>query len=104
MWKKIIYNISAKKQIDIFLEPDTFELTTMASKSRTFDEKYHALTEALGKVLDDYSLVKYFPLDITDEENISDLLLMIDNVIQFGEDQDVKVKDFDELENETEDE
>ena len=72
----------------------------MASKSRTFDEKYHALTEALGKVLDDYSLVKYFPLDITDEENISDLLLMIDNVIQFGEDQDVKVKDFDELENE----
>ena len=49
-------------------------------------------------------LVKYFPLDITDEENISDLLLMIDNVIQFGEDQDVKVKDFDELENETEDE
>ena len=76
----------------------------MASKSRTFDEKYHALTAALGKVLDDYSLVKYFPLDITDEENISDLQLMIDNVIQWGEDQDVKVKDFDEPENEVEDE
>ena len=85
----------AKKQIDKFLEPDTFELTCIASQSRTFDKKYQALTEALGKVLDDYSLVKYFPLDITDEENISDLFLMIDNVIQFGEDQDVKVKDFD---------
>ena len=89
------FSISAKKQIDKFLEPDTFELTCMASQSRTFDKKYQALTEALGKVLDDYSLVKYFPLDITDEENISDLFLMIDNVIQFGEDQDVKVKDFD---------
>ena len=49
----------------------------MASQSRKFDEKYQALTEALGKVLDDYSLVKYFPLDITDEENIADLFLMI---------------------------
>ena len=76
----------------------------MASQSRTFDEKYHALTHALGKVLDDYSLVKYFPLDITDEENITDLLLMIDNVIQFGEDADVKVRDFDEEDQEDEDE
>ena len=25
---------------------------------------------ALGRVLDDYSLVKFFPLDITSEENI----------------------------------
>lgn len=94
----------AKKQLDKFLEPDTFELTSMASQSRTFDEKYHALTNALGKVLDDYSLVKYFPLDITDEENITDLLLMIDNVIQFGEDADVKVRDFDEEDQEDEDE
>ena len=35
--------------------------------------------------------MKYFPLDITDEDNISDLFLMIDNTIQFGEDADVKI-------------
>ena len=86
--------ISAKKQIDKFLEPDTFELTCMASQSRTFDKKYQALTEALGKVLDDYSLVKYFPLDISNEDNISDLSLMIDQILQVGEDADVKVTDF----------
>ena len=57
----------------------------------SFNEKYQALTESLGKVLDDYSLVKYFPLDITDEDNISDLFMMIDNTIQFGEDADVKI-------------
>jgi len=61
-----------------------------------FNEKYQALTESLGKVLDDYSLVKYFPLDITDEDNISDLFMMIDNTIQFGEDADVKIKDDEE--------
>ena len=104
IYLSISFHVSAKKQLDKFLEPDTFELTSMASQSRTFDEKYHALTNALGKVLDDYSLVKYFPLDITDEENITDLLLMIDNVIQFGEDADVKVRDFDEEDQEDEDE
>lgn len=83
----------AKKQLDRFLEPDTHDLICSSSTSSTFNEKYHALTEALAKVLDDYSLVKYFPLDITDEENISDLFLMIDNTLQFGEDQDVKVRD-----------
>ena len=61
--------------------------------SHSFNVKYQALTESLGKVLDDYSLVKYFPLDITNEENIADLFLMIDNTIQFGEDADVKIVD-----------
>ena len=51
------------------------------------------LTEALGRVLDDYSLVKYFPLDITNEENIADLTLMIDQILQVSEDADVKVVD-----------
>ena len=83
----------ARKLLDRFLEPDTRELNCDASQG--FSEKYMALTEALGKVLDDYSLVKYFPLDITDEENVSDLFLMIDNMVQFGEDQDVKIADFD---------
>ena len=92
-----LLSASARKQLDRFLEPDTQDLT---SSSHTFNEKYQALTEALGKVLDDYSLVKYFPLDINNEENVADLFLMIDNTIQFGEDQDVKVADFDEEVNE----
>ena len=85
---------SGRKQLDKFLEPDTRDLSSNTSHS--FNEKYQYLTEALGRVIDDYSLVKYFPLDITNEDNISDLFLMIDNTIQFGEDADVKVRDFDE--------
>jgi hypothetical protein len=93
----------AKRELDRFLEPDTRDLTSASASARTFDIKYQALTEALAKVLDDYSLVKYFPLDITDEENIADLFLMIDNSIQYGEDLDVKVRDFDEGEQENDD-
>jgi len=82
----------AKKKLDDFLHPNTCDLSS-SSMSHSFNEKYQALTESLGKVLDDYSLVKYFPLDITNEENIADLFLMIDNTIQFGEDADVKIID-----------
>ena len=74
----------AKKQLDSYLEPDTLTLLTSGgSQSRSaFEDKYHSLSEALARVLDDYSLVKYFPLDINDEENIGDLLITIDNVLQ----------------------
>jgi len=90
--KMDLLGAQAKKQLDNFLHPNTRDLSS-SSMSNTFNEKYQALTESLGKVLDDYSLVKYFPLDITNEDNIADLFLMIDNTIQFGEDADVKITD-----------
>ncbi len=36
--------------------------------------------------IDDYSLVKFVPLDITDEEMIGAVLYEVDNSIQYGED------------------
>lgn len=56
--------------------------------------KYNKLTEAIGRLIDDYSLVRFYPFDIRDEENIADIMLTIDNIIQYGEDADVKTKDF----------
>lgn len=41
--------------------------------------------------LNDYSLVQFLPLDISDEDSIGDLLLYIDSTIQYGEDLDVKI-------------
>ena len=40
-------------------------------------EKHAKLSAALGRLLDDYSLVKFFPLDITNEENVVDLLTVV---------------------------
>ena len=61
----------------------------------TWDEKHHHLTEALGHLIEDYSLVQFVPLDITDEDSITAVLAAIDNMIQYGEDLEVKVTDFD---------
>ncbi|KAK2351115.1 GPN-loop GTPase QQT1 [Trifolium repens] len=42
-----------------------------------------------------YSMVSFIPLDLRKEKSIQYVLAQIDNCIQFGEDADVKVKDFD---------
>ena len=41
-------------------------------------------------------------MNVDDEESIQDLLYQIDNVIQYGEDADVKIHDFDPPEEEEE--
>ena len=42
------------------------------------------------QVLEDYSMVKFVPLDVNDEEVIEQLLLTIDISMQYGEDLEVK--------------
>lgn len=44
--------------------------------------------------MDEYSLVSFVPLDISDEDSIGEVLLQIDMAIQYGEDADVKVREF----------
>ncbi|KAK9745152.1 Conserved hypothetical ATP binding protein [Popillia japonica] len=60
---------SAKKQLDRFLEPDCHAiLGDIELNSSRFNEKHRKLTEAIGRMIEDYSL--------------------------YGEDLDVKTKDF----------
>ncbi|XP_071448519.1 GPN-loop GTPase 3 [Hetaerina americana] len=86
---------SAKKQLERFIEPDARNLLSDVANNSRWHKKYQALTEALGALIEDYSLVRFYPLDLRDEENIGDLVLSINNVIQFGEDADVQIRDFD---------
>ena len=46
----------------------------------------HILTQ-----IDDYSLVQFHSLDVSEEDTIGDLLMYIDTTIQYGEDLDVRV-------------
>ena len=64
--------------------------------------RFQALNNAVSRLLDDFSMVSYVPLDITSEESIEICLLQVDGAIQFGEDQDVKVKEFGEFDVEEE--
>ncbi|KAG6415514.1 hypothetical protein SASPL_122926 [Salvia splendens] len=45
--------------------------------------------------VDQYSMVSFFPLDLRKESSIQYILSQIDMSIQYGEDADVKIKDFD---------
>lgn len=93
----------ARSQLDRYLEPDARELLADVSNDSGMGQKYRKLSEAIGNLIEDFSLVRFIPLNINDEESISDLLLIIDNVIQFGEDADVRMRDFDPPEDENDD-
>lgn len=92
--KMDLLNKRGRKMIYRFLEPDVDLLLNEESPSTKWNEKYQRLTETIGRIIDDFSLVKFQPLNIKDEESISDLLFSIDNALQYGEDLEVKVKDF----------
>jgi hypothetical protein len=48
------------------------------------------LNKAIAGVIYDYSLVKFYTLDMSKEDSITNLLVEIDLSIQYGEDFDVK--------------
>lgn len=53
-----------------------------------------SLNRALSTLIEDYSMVSFVPLDITDDESIETLVMAIDTATQYGE--DVEPKDPDE--------
>lgn len=88
---------AARRQLDRFLEPDSHAIMgDIEANSNRFNEKHRKLTEAIGKLIEDYSLVRFTPLNLKDQESISDVLITIDNILQYGEDLDVKTKDFED--------
>ena len=52
----------------------------------------------VGSLLDDFSLVSFLPLNITEEDSLHEILLQIDMAIQYGEDEEVRSRDGDEEE------
>ena len=46
----------------------------------------------------DYSLVSFIPLDITEADSLDEVLAYVDNSVQYGEDEDVKIRDVEEEE------
>lgn len=79
-----------------YLEPDTRALLSDVKSNTSWGKKYRYLSKRIGEMIEDYSLVQFVPLNIKDEESISDLQLTINTMIQYGEDQDVRMTDFDE--------
>jgi len=58
--------------------------------------RWNRLTEAICSLLDDYSMVGFIPLNISDEDSIAHVLATVDHAIQYGEDLEVRGADYDD--------
>jgi hypothetical protein len=72
----------------------TYFNPTANSLSASTGPRFRGLNAAVAGLLDEYSLVSFVPLDISDEDSIGEVLLQIDMAIQYGEDADVKIREF----------
>lgn len=84
---------SSRKKLDTYLDVDTNALLDETEDDPWY-EKYRKLTNSIVELIENYSMVKFYPLNIQDEESISDIMMLINNIIQFGEDAEVKMKDY----------
>eukprot|EP01116_Phalansterium_solitarium_P011088 TRINITY_DN26696_c0_g1_i1.p1 TRINITY_DN26696_c0_g1~~TRINITY_DN26696_c0_g1_i1.p1 ORF type:complete len:303 (-),score=108.05 TRINITY_DN26696_c0_g1_i1:274-1182(-) len=77
-----------ERRLNKFLNPDTGAL--LNDLNRQTSKRFSRLNDSICSLIDDYSMVRLVPLDITDEDSIGDLLIQIDNAIQYGEDLEPK--------------
>ena len=75
-------DIADKEQIERILDSEgAWMISSMDQQS---SGKMRGLTEAMCSVVDDYMMVSFVMLDVTDEESIEDVLLKTDQAIQYG--------------------
>eukprot|EP00054_Salpingoeca_dolichothecata_P019865 m.124226 g.124226 ORF g.124226 m.124226 type:complete len:271 (+) comp23413_c0_seq7:20-832(+) len=75
--------------LESYLDPDTRTILQMINEET--NPKRHSLNAAIATLIEDFSLVKFVPLDRTDEDSISTVLMHVDHCIQYGEDEEVKI-------------
>lgn len=75
--------LKEETDVDKFLEADTDAIINDLKSS--MQPKYKNLTEAMGSLLDEYSLVSFVQLNREDEDSIELVLAHVNNCIQYGE-------------------
>lgn len=85
----------ARKKIHMYLDPNTNLLQDIHDGDNP-NNKYVQLSQSIGKLIEDFSLVRFVPLDIKNEDSVTYLMYSIDNAMNYGEDQDVKTRDFED--------
>ncbi|PKA64999.1 hypothetical protein AXF42_Ash011601 [Apostasia shenzhenica] len=85
--------VTSKKDLNNYLEPEATVL--LSELNLHMAPQYAKLNKALAELVDEFSMVSFVPLDLRKESSIQYVLSMIDNCIQYGEDAEVKVRDFD---------
>lgn len=84
--------ISNKEGLAEMIDTDPSEMASEIAKS-SYSTKFKSLTEAIAKVLTEFNLVQFIPLDLSDEDTIRNVVYQIDQSIQYGENLEVKVSE-----------
>ncbi|KAK7816956.1 gpn-loop gtpase 3 [Quercus suber] len=85
--------VTNKKDVEDFLNPEPQFL--LSELNQRMAPQFAKLNKALIELVDGFSMVSFVPLDLRKERSIQYVLAQIDNCIQYGEDAEVKIKDFD---------
>lgn len=101
MSKMDLANNMQRQQIDEYLFPDVENLVNELSM-RT-GPRFLNLNKAMGALLDDFSMVSFVPLDITDNDSIATILSMADQALQYDDEIEPKLVVPEELDPDEED-
>jgi GTPase SAR1 family protein len=72
-----------KSQLEPYLIPD--HQTLVGELHDRMRPKYKKLNTQIAQLLDDYSMVSFHPLDISDEDSLAFILYTVDSAVQYGE-------------------
>ncbi|KAF7724753.1 ATP binding protein [Apophysomyces ossiformis] len=93
-WEKAM----TERELERYLEPDPLliaeEAGAVSEENRSSRSlKFNALNQAIVQLIDDYSMVSFIPLNITDEDSVEYVLSSVDHAMQYGEDLEPKSQD-----------
>lgn len=88
--------VTDRRGLKNYLNPEAPIL--LSQLNQHMPPSFAKLNKVLAELVDDFSMVNFVPLDLRKESSIQYVLSLIDNCIQYGEDADVKIRDFDEPE------
>ncbi|CAF2128752.1 unnamed protein product [Brassica napus] len=83
-----------KSNIEEYLDAEP--RTMLAGLDQRMAPQFAKLNKAFIELVEQYSMVRFTPLDLTKERSIQYVLSEIDKCIQFGEDAEVKIRELDE--------
>lgn len=81
-------NLADREQIERILDSEGAGMINSLDPSVT--GRLKGLAQAMSNVVDDYMIVSFAMLDVSDEDSIEEVLMRTDHAVQYGEDLEPK--------------
>ncbi|KAL7276414.1 hypothetical protein RUND412_000586 [Rhizina undulata] len=87
----LIKDQMSKRELKRFLDPDPSVILEDVHKDT--NPRFHRLNECVVNLIDDFSMIRYLPLESQNEDSVQAILSYIDDCIGWSEVQEPKIKD-----------